>query len=119
MKNELKELWRRLKPTLLWLPVLIAMVVGSYIVLRALDPRIGLEGFGDLFGYALNGVRAVAVVALAWITKRSIFFDLHDRTELTLFEKSRDGGVEVEWILWRDRIEWFFLLALFSWLLTR
>lgn len=123
MKNELKEAWRRMKPTLLWTPVALAVVIGGYIVLRALDPRIGLEGFGDLFGYALNAVRGVAIVGLAWLTKRNLFFDLHDKTELNLFEGMRslpkDKAWVDFWIVVRDRAEWAFLLAFFAWVMTR
>lgn len=123
MKNELKEAWRRLKPTLLWTPIALAVVIGGYIVLRALDPRIGLEGFGDLFGYALNAVRGVAIVGLAWLTKRNLFFDLHDKTELNLFEAmrslSKDKAWMDFWIVVRDRAEWFFLLCFFAWVMTR
>lgn len=119
MKNELKEAWRRNKPNLLWLPVLLAIVIGGYIVLRALDPRIGLEGFGDLFGYALNGVRAVAIVGLSWLVKRNIFMDLHDRTEVDLFDAMRKGDWFAFWIVARDRVEWMFLLVFFGWVMTR
>ena len=119
MKNELKEAWRRMKPTLLWTPVALAVVIGGYIVLRALDPRIGLEGFGDLFGYALNAVRGVAIVGLAWLTKRNLFFDLHDKTELNLFEAMKGGDWPAFWIVVRDRAEWFFLLCFFAWVMTR
>ena len=119
MKNELKEAWRRLKPTLLWTPIALAVVIGGYIVLRALDPRIGLEGFGDLFGYALNAVRGVAIVGLAWLTKRNLFFDLHDKTELSLYEAMKEGDRPAFWIVVRDRAEWAFLLVFYAWVMTR
>lgn len=118
MKNELKEAWRRNKANLLWLPITLCVVLGLYVVLRALDPRIGIEGFGDLFGYALNAVRAVGVVGLAWITKRNLFFDLHDKTELDLFGESKSSW-HVQAIIVRDRLEWIFLLVFFAWMLTR
>lgn len=119
MKNELKEAWRRNKPNLLWLPVLLALLFGAYVVLRALDPRIGLEGFGDLFGYALNAVRGVVIVGLAWLTKRNLFFDLHDKTELSLYEAMKGGDWPAFWIVVRDRVEWAFLLVFYAWVMTR
>ena len=90
-KPNLSEFWRRSQAALVYLPLLLILSVGSYIVLRALDPRIGLEGLGDLFGYFVNGVRAVMVVAAAFWFKRIAFFDLHKPTELQLYERARDG----------------------------
>src|SRR3546814_8421166 len=46
---------------LLQLPVMLLFLVTSYVVLKSVDSRIGVEGFGDLFGYALNGVRITLI----------------------------------------------------------
>lgn len=119
MKTRIAEFWRRNQALLVHLPVLLLLTLGAYIVLRALDPRIGLEGFGDVFGYFVNAVRAVFVVGLAWLTKRNIWFDLHKATELDLFEKARDGHPNAERLVRRDRVEWVFLLCFYAWLLTR
>lgn len=119
LKLGVKEFWRRSHAALIFLPLLIALTFGAYIVLRALDSRIGLEGFGDVFGYFINGIRAVMVVAAAFWVKRIAWFDLHRPTELALFEKSRDGDRNAERIVWRDRVEWAFLLVFFGWLFTR
>ena len=63
----------------------------AWMVLQALDPRIGVEGFGDLFGYALNAVRITLIIFTAWWIKKWPWFDLHSTTELSLFEAMRDG----------------------------
>lgn len=118
-----REFWRRNQVILLILPLLMAFMVGLYIVLRAGDPRIGLEGFGDLFGYALNGVRALVVIVVSWWFKNIALFDIHKRTELALFERMRDGAKpesdHAYRILIKDRVEWAFLLSLFTYLFTR
>ena len=89
-KTKLAEFWRRNQTLLLILPLTIVFLQLAWMVLQALDPRIGVEGFGDLFGYLLNGVRAVLIVFTAWWIKRHCWFDLHQATELGLFERARD-----------------------------
>ena len=53
---------------------------------------VGVEGFGDLFGYVLNGVRATMIIFTAFWMKKWMFFSLHDRTELQLFQGIVNGG---------------------------
>lgn len=117
--SRLAEFWRRNQALLLHTPVLLLLLAGCYLGLKALDPRIGVEGFGDLFGYLLNGVRVTMIVFAAWWLKRNLFFDLHQSTELELHQRARDGDPGVQWLLVRDRIEWVALLALATYWFTR
>lgn len=70
MKTKVKEFFRRNQTILFLLPATIVLMQLAWIMLNALDPRIGVEGFGDLFGYLLNGARAVLIVFSAWWIKR-------------------------------------------------
>lgn len=119
MKDPLPEFWRRNHVALLYLPLLVAVCVVTYSTIREIEPRIGLEGFGDLFGYVLNGVRVAMIIFCAFWFKHWALFDLHKPTELELFEASRDGSYAAEKILWRDRLEWAFLLVFFGWAFTQ
>lgn len=47
------EFWRRNQIILLQLPIMLVFLFGSYILLKSIDSRIGVEGFGDLFGLSL------------------------------------------------------------------
>lgn len=118
-KNRLKEFWRRNQILLLQLPLMMLFLFGTYIVLKALDPRIGVEGFGDLFGYLLNGVRVTLIIFTAWWVKKWCWFDLHDRTELAMFEAMREGDWMAFWIVVRDRAEWAVILAFATYWYTR
>ena len=118
-KTKLAEFWRRNQTLLLILPLTMVFLQLAWMVLQALDPRIGVEGFGDLFGYALNAVRGVVIVGLAWLTKRNLFFDLHDKTELSLYEAMKEGDWPAFWIVVLDRVEWAFLLVFYAWVMTR
>lgn len=118
-KRRAWEFWRRNNILLLQLPLMLVFLVGSYIVLKSVDSRIGVEGFGDIFGYALNGVRATLIIFTAFWMKKWLWFDLHDKTELTLFESMRDGNWLAFWIVARDRIEWIAALAFATYWYTR
>ena len=120
LKTRIREGWRRNQTLLLLLPLTIIALQLVYIALQALDSRIGVEGFGDLFGYLLNGVRAVLIVFTAWWIKRHCWFDLHQTTELDLFERVRGtNDAAARWLIAKDRIEWAVALAFATWWFTR
>ena len=113
------EFWRRNNIILLQFPLLLAFLFVSYIVLKSVDSRIGVEGFGDLFGYALNGVRASLIIFTAFWIKKWLWFDLHSQTELSMFEAMKDGNWVAFWIVVRDRVEWIIALAFATFWYTR
>ena len=115
----MKEFWRRNQALLLHTPILLLLLTCCYLALKALDPRIGVEGFGDLFGYLLNGVRVSLILFTAWWMKKWMWFDLHDRTELELFEAMKRGDWIMFWIVVKDRAEWLAALAFATYWYTR
>lgn len=117
--NRVWEFWRRNNILFLQLPVMLAFLVGSYIVLKSIDSRIGVEGFGDIFGYALNGVRACLIIFTAFWMKKWLWFDLHDKTELSLFEAMKAGDWMAFWLVVRDRFEWAVALGFATYWYTR
>lgn len=122
-KTRAWEFWRRNQLVFVHLPLLLLFMFTTYVVLKSIDPRIGVEGFGDLFGYTLNGVRAVFILFTAWWMKKWMWFDLHDKTELELFTTMRKGSsAEARWAFWivaKDRVEWVLALALTTFWYTR
>lgn len=115
----LKNFWRRNQILLMHLPIMVAFLIGTYVVLKGIDSRIGVEGFGDIFGYALNGIRITLIIFTAWYIKKNCWFDLHDKTELNLFEKMCQGDWMAFWIVVRDRAEWCVALAFATYWYTR
>lgn len=113
------EFWRRNQIILFQLPVMLLFLVGSYVVLKSVDSRIGVEGFGDIFGYALNAVRITLIIFTAWWMKKWMWFDLHDRTELTMFEAMKAGDWMAFWIVVKDRVEWLAALGFATYWYTR
>ena len=113
------ELWKR-SLILVHMTIMVAFLFSIYVLLKSVDPRIGVEGFGDLFGYALNGVRATMIIFTAFWMKKWMWFSLHDRTELELFrDVVNQGNRLTEAYLWRDRVEWFAALAFATYWFTR
>ena len=101
-KTKLAEFWRRNQTLLLILPLTMVFLQLAWMVLQALDPRIGVEGFA------------------AWWIKRHCWFDLHQATELDLFERVRDkNDAAARWLIAKDRIEWAVALAFATWWFTR
>lgn len=119
IKIKIRELWKRSQIVLVHLPFLLVALVGTNIVLKALDPRIGVEGFGDLFGYLLNAIRAAIIIFTAWWMKTWLLFDLWDKTEEELFSEARKGDVAVRWLRIQDRLEWVMCLSFATYWLTR
>lgn len=125
LKTRAWEFWRRNQVLLLQLPVMVIFLFATYIVLKAIDPRIGVEGFGDIFGYLLNGVRVTLIIFTAWWIKKWCWFDLHDKTELEMFKMMRGENVTLQqallchWIVVRDRVEWVAALAFATFWYTR
>jgi hypothetical protein len=119
MKERLSQFWRRNQIILVHMPLMIFFLIGSYIVLKSIDSRIGVEGFGDVFGYALNGLRATLIIFTAWWIKNNCWFDLHQSTELDLFAAMRAGDWPAFWIVVRDRVEWVAALAFATFWYTR
>lgn len=118
-KADIGQFWRRNQIIFLHLPIMLGFMIGSYIVLNAWDSRIGVEGFGDVFGYALNGLRAVLILFTAWWMKKWCWFDLYSATEQTLFDKALDGDRSAFWLRVVDRVEWALALGLATYWYTR
>lgn len=113
------EFWRSNQVWLLQLPLVVLAMLGVYIVLKSIDSRIGIEGWGDIFGYMVNLVRALMIVAVAWWFKKRALFDIHSRTELELFVAAKAGDRAAFWLRVFDRIEWAVVLAFATYWMTR
>lgn len=112
------EFWRRNNVIFVQLPLMLAWLFGSYIVLKSIDPRIGVTGFGDIFSYALLSIKVCFIIFTVFYAQKWLFFDIHDKTEFDLFKEMRAGSRDAHLIVWRDRLEKFGLLAFATWWYT-
>lgn len=113
------EFWRRNQMVFVHLPLVLLALFGTYVVLKGIDSRIGIEGFGDLFGYLSNLVRGLLIVSFSWVIKKHCWFDLHGKTEEDLFKAAADGDRFAFALRVWDRIEWFAAFAFVTYWLTR
>lgn len=105
---------------LAWIPLSLFLAWLAYRAIPYIDPRAGIDGFGTLFNFAVNGFQLIMTIFLVWLFKRTYWFDIPHREETRLYEElTKQYSTQTYLLLVRDRIEWIVLLILFSWLLFR
>ncbi len=60
---------------LAWLAVLLVLSYLAYRIIPAIDPRSGIDGFGDLFNALVMGVKGVGATILAWLCKQLYWWE--------------------------------------------
>lgn len=115
IKPVVKEFWRRNSIAIVHTPALVVLLICAYITLKALDPRIGVEGFGDLFGYLVNSVGLAVVIFTSWWFKNNAWHDITEKSEEDLFHEVRQGNRGALHAKIIDRLEWAFLLIFNAW----
>lgn len=98
MKDRIMKLVRDYQELLVWFPPLLVMIFIAFKILPAMDPRSGLDGFGQLFSMLINAAGGVMLTFSAWLTKRTYFgmTDPEDRAALPL--NARIVG-SAEWLI--------------------
>lgn len=98
-----------------WLPVAVVTLMAVFYIIPAISPRSGIDGFGSLFTLAVQVVKFIVAVSMAYLIKWHFLSDLskEDENELhgAMLSKERHEH-EARWLLMKDRLEWAFLLIL-------
>lgn len=55
---------------IVWLPILVIATYFAYRVIPAIDPRAGIDGWGDLFAALVAAIKGIMATILAWLCKR-------------------------------------------------
>lgn len=71
----------------LWLLLILAVAYAAYRIIPSLDPRSGIDGFGDIFNTLVMAAKAVFAASLAYVCKRQFSGDLTDTEEDALRAK--------------------------------
>ena len=90
---------------IIWIPVLLAVIVGLRYALPLLDPRAGVDGLGSLYGYATLLLKGVLITAMAWLCRRTYTRDMTDAEDRDLQSAARVDR-DARWVLVIDRLEW-------------
>lgn len=104
-----------------WLIGLLLLAYLAYRIIPAIDPRSGIDGFGDLFAALVLAVKGVMATILAWLCKSLYFWEPTKAQDAnwhaTVEGKSDIGGpspMEVrraQWLIVTDRLEYVAWLA--------
>lgn len=96
---------------LVWLPSLLCILVGLFWAIPRLDPRSGIDGFGDLFQLVGGLISLALILFVAWLAKRTYLTELSDEDADFIRTEAADQGHAL-WVLIIDRLEWLGLIAL-------
>jgi hypothetical protein len=71
--DRLKKLATEYQEIVFWMPPAIGLVFICFWLFPQLDPRSGLDGFGQLYAMLVNLVGGIMVCFSAWLSKRAYF----------------------------------------------
>lgn len=69
-----------------WILILLALCYAAWKLIPSIDPRAGMDGFGDGFNTLLNAAKGIGAVALAYACKAFFTTDLTETQEQGLTE---------------------------------
>ncbi|WP_339827039.1 hypothetical protein [uncultured Arenimonas sp.] len=78
----------------LWILILLALCYAAWKLIPSIDPRAGMDGFGDGFNTLLNAAKGIGAVALAYACKAFFTTDLTETQEQGLAEDLGAGPDE-------------------------
>ncbi len=91
-KARVSQLLKDYQEIVFWMPPAIGMVFFTFWLFPQLDPRSGIDGFGQMHAMLVNLVGGIMVCFSAWLTKRNYLwvFTHEDAVQLNTFLLSRD-----------------------------
>lgn len=114
-RSKLGEFLHQWQEPVVWIPLLLVALLVLFYLLPRLDPRTGIDGFGDLF-HLVGKLLVLAVACFsAWLFKRTYLTVLDEDAERELFNDWRAGDRKALWRLVFDRIEWLVLIGGVLW----
>lgn len=128
--RSLRAFLSRWQEPLFWLPSIFAVLLVTYYLFPALDPRSGIDGFGTIWGQLAVAFGVMLAGFLTWAIRTIYQYELTDADERELIDHaagiersatgSRIGHGPQSWhavaVLVLDRAQW---LAIFWLLLSR
>jgi Ni,Fe-hydrogenase I cytochrome b subunit len=102
-----------------WVPLLIGLLLILFYALPRLDPRTGIDGFGDTFHLVIRALVLAVTVFSVWLIKKTYLTVLDENKERELFDDWRRGDRGAFKRLVFDRVEWFLLIGGLLWYFGR
>lgn len=120
----IKELWERAKAFVHeWQevavsgPAALLLLVLAYYTIPAVDPRAGIDGFGDLYATLLGVIKGIVVCFSAWWSKRTYLMDLSKEDETWLLNRSAQAPLALG-VMVVDRLTWAGWLLFWWWVIS-
>lgn len=76
---------KRWEDLVVWLPVAAVATYIGYLLIPVIDPRAGIDGWGDLWAALIAGFKGVLATFAAWRCKAVYGHDPTDDDEAALF----------------------------------
>lgn len=121
LRDKLKRLASEYQELVFWMPPAIGLVFFTFWLFPQVDPRSGIDGFGQLHAMLVNVVGGIIVCFSAWLTKRNYLgvFSKEDILQLNTFLLSREVEVQEKAALLAtrvlDAIGWILCFGFWSW----
>jgi len=111
--NAIRSFFNRWQEFLIWLPLLVVLAVGGWVVLGALDRTVGADFLAQLLQLPISAAYLSTACAAAWLFKRTYLRDLTASEESELHSCAGQGDRNALRLIILDRLEWLVLIALF------
>lgn len=109
----IRSFFNRWQEFLIWLPVLVALTFGGWVVLGALDRTVGADFLAQLLQLPISAAYLATACAAAWLFKRTYLRDLTSVEERELHDLAGAGNPMALRLIILDRLEWLVLIGLF------
>jgi hypothetical protein len=119
-----------------WLILLLVVAYLAYRIIPAIDPRSGIDGWGDLFAALVQAVKGVMATLLAWLCKNLYWWE-PGTAEESRWHDAIEADQKNNWhsltdnttgplpgtlsaraaliLVVKDRIEWLAWLVFWAW----
>jgi len=109
----IRSFFNRWQEFVIWLPLLVFLAVGGWVVLGALDRTVGADFLAQLLQLPITAAYLATACAAAWLFKRTYLLDLSSVEERAMHESAGAGNRMALRLIILDRLEWLVLIGLF------
>lgn len=97
-----------------WILLLLALCYAAWKLVPSIDPRAGMDGFGDAFNTLFNAAKGIGAVALAYACKAFFTTDLTEEQERGLAEDLGAGpdAPDTQEVPWQHGYQHFVTLEI-------
>jgi len=121
MLRRIKQLLSTYQEVVVWMPLALLAIAIAFKLIPEIDPRSGIDGFGQMFAMLVNVAGGIVVCFSAWLTKRCYLGTTSDedvlQIQLFLISDKIDDTTRRTLLMVKatDLVEWVLCFAFWSW----